>query len=863
MAGSVKVVLKSVFDDKGIRNAQAQFAGVGKSIGKSMAAIGAVVAVAGAATIKFGSDAIRAAEGVRQANDRLAQINNSMGLFGSQTSAVTDRLIKFAEANELNVAVDAEVIKATQAKLLTFKALGETADEAGGAFDRATIAALDLAAAGFGSAETNAIQLGKALQDPIKGLSALRRAGVTFNEQEKQNIKTLVESGKTLQAQELILKAIETQVGGTAAATATGSQKMKLAFENVLETVGAALMPAFDDLSEIVVKDLAPALADVAEEIGPFLVDTMKLIAEVLKDATDESTPLGKSVKNLGDQFGILFDALAGGKADVEGTTSTLSSLADIIAFLVTTMASFVAFLQTLGPAIDALLKGDIKTFWEWLNSDPIDFLKNQRAAQNALAGTRDAFLNTADSARRLNSIKLDGLRGQLGDIRIEGNKLAKQQRELYYAMRGEKPPAEPGGGGGTTTGGGGGTGPTLAQQRAEAAKQFNALVKETKAKLAQARSAYQKAVNEANETLRKANKAANDAYVKAVDDATTNRNKALEAAAKDNAKTVESINKNYSGRLADIVRDSINRLRSAYQSAVAVDVGRLFGEEAIGNNVDKLVENLRNKLEASRRLISNTSALAAQGFSQTFIEQVVSAGTETGNELAQAILEATPETRGELKSLFNAIEAESETGMNALSKEIYDKAGLATTALKTLYSDTQNELAAALTEQASLYAEQQTQIMTDFNEALTAASVARNAALQAARDAYVEDINAAFDAYKEDLKRIEKEYKDKLAGIENLSKELKRQGAALASQIDSAGKFIPKGIEPAKDIQTLPFVVRNNGANPAGNTININVKTDPTQTPALVGKQIANVVQRYTAVGGGAGGSAMPWQVL
>jgi hypothetical protein len=60
--------------------------------------------------------------------------------------------------------VDTNSIKATQAKLLTFKELAATADELGGNFQRTTKAAIDLGAAGFGTAELNAVALGKALK---------------------------------------------------------------------------------------------------------------------------------------------------------------------------------------------------------------------------------------------------------------------------------------------------------------------------------------------------------------------------------------------------------------------------------------------------------------------------------------------------------------------------------------------------------------------------------------------------------------------------------------------------------------------------------------------------------------------------
>jgi hypothetical protein len=197
--------------------------------------------------------AVRAAEEAEIADNRLRNIVNSMGLFGSQAETVTQRLFDFADATELATAVDGDLIRSTQAKLLTFENLAKTADVVGGAMDRATMAAIDLAAAGFGEAEQNAVQLGKALQDPIKGITALARSGVTFTEQEKEKIATLVESGKVLEAQDLILSAIEKQVGGTAAATATGSAKMTVAFNMMSDEIGKVLLPLVETLVPLMV----------------------------------------------------------------------------------------------------------------------------------------------------------------------------------------------------------------------------------------------------------------------------------------------------------------------------------------------------------------------------------------------------------------------------------------------------------------------------------------------------------------------------------------------------------------------------------------------------------------------------------
>jgi hypothetical protein len=227
--------------------------------GKKAAAAFAVAAVAAAAfAVKFAKDAIVAGEAAATANARIEQINKSMGLFGDSVNVVSERLIKYAEETARATGIDTNSIKATQAKLLTFKELAATANEVGGQFDRATKAAIDLASAGFGAAETNAVQLGKALNDPIKGLTALARSGVTFTEQEKERIKTLVQSNKIGEAQAEILKAIEMQVGGTAEATANATEKMKVGFQQVSERVGIALLPIVEKFTNFLLDKLFP-----------------------------------------------------------------------------------------------------------------------------------------------------------------------------------------------------------------------------------------------------------------------------------------------------------------------------------------------------------------------------------------------------------------------------------------------------------------------------------------------------------------------------------------------------------------------------------------------------------------------------
>ena len=244
---AIYIPIVSEFKSTGIDKAKKEFKSLEGAGAKAGFILKKSFLPATAALGAFGGFMVAAAKGAedaRIANEKLGSVLDTMG-YGK----ATDRVSAYAESLEKTIAVDADVIKATQTKLATFGALTKSVGKAGGAFDRATKAALDMAAAGFGTAEGNAVQLGKALQDPIKGLAALAKSGVTFTDQEKEKIKTLVESGKQLEAQEMILKAIEGQVGGTAEASASSFDKMKFAVAGVSDTFGDMLLPVIDAIA--------------------------------------------------------------------------------------------------------------------------------------------------------------------------------------------------------------------------------------------------------------------------------------------------------------------------------------------------------------------------------------------------------------------------------------------------------------------------------------------------------------------------------------------------------------------------------------------------------------------------------------
>lgn len=909
MAGNVKVTLKSVWDDKGVRDAQKELGNLGRGIGVAFGAATAAVAGATAVIANFSAKAVTAAEDVRQADNRLGQVAESMGIFGAQTQAVTDRLIGLAEANEINLATDAETIKLAQAKLLTFKELAGSADEAGGAFDRATMAALDLAAAGFGSAETNATQLGKALQDPIKGLTALTRSGVTFTAEEKKKIKALVETGKTLEAQDMILKAIETQVGGTAAATAKSSDKMKLAFENVYETVGEALLPVFDELT-VAITDLTPeiskALTPVFAELGKVFRDEIvplikeftgwlaspkgtQAVRDLTKAVVDSVKGFFEFTKNLienWDQIVAVTTVLVGLYGAIKVfTTVTTAARAAMLLFNVALAANPIgALIVTLGLATAAVIAFSKEVTAE---SQALKVAKNETMAleqeqiqltekikqgglgvgqyKNQLIKVNDklmeaqtGFSTSAGEANRftnalkestkqnniLNNASLAKYRGQLGDTRVDAEKLVNAQRELAYYMNGGKPgtykplTSEESGGGG-----GGGTGDTIAEAR----KKVQKIIQDTQKRIADAQATYRKAVNEADRAF---------------------------------IQNEIKIRQDYGVKLAGVIEQSKNRIRDAFRSVAeynvatflqsfrevedarlksfedakkaAEDVGTAFTQVFVkGDPVKAYLDNLRNKIAANRKVLDTSAKLLEAGFSQTFIEQIISTGDQGGLALAEGILASGPDTIREVQSLFKEIESVSTNGANAIADKLYNEQGLATQELVTLFENTNQELNDAL---AANYA--------DYTKALEDAGTALKDSIKDITDDF-DDAITAMDGKLGGLTATIKAFRALLTGIADdtidATKPIVRGSIGKTSgaftppefNIDSAlGQ--PQGTYAAQ-FPNLSAAASNTvqNTNKPATVINVNVATDQTQSTAQVGQVIANAINKYTGVGG------------
>ena len=226
-----------------------------------------IVAITGAVT--FFSRSLNVL-GERQAD--AAALANGLQKLG-KGEAELKRLQKAADELGKVTLFNQEDFDAGFALLTSFTSIGVNS------FERVAEAAADVAQITGQDVSSSLLQLAKALQDPVRGLTALSRSGTTFTDQQKEQIKALVESGKQLEAQDLILREIETQYGN--AARAAGSA----GYAGAVDSLGES----FRDFQERLARGVEPAVQGTLVA----LTDLFDLINQIPE-------PVGKAALGIG-----------------------------------------------------------------------------------------------------------------------------------------------------------------------------------------------------------------------------------------------------------------------------------------------------------------------------------------------------------------------------------------------------------------------------------------------------------------------------------------------------------------------------------------------------------------------------------
>ena len=198
--------------------------------------------------------------------------------------------------------VDEAVIINSQNVLATFTKVKNGIGKGNDIFDQGAKAALNMSTALGTDLQGSTIQIGKALNDPLKGITALSRAGVSFTQQQKAQIKALVASGDVLGAQKLILGELNTEFGGAAEAAGKGfagsMARMKDSVSDATRNIAMAFLPTLADLADAIsslVKGDFTAFATKMRDIGGNVADFAKtVIDKIIKAWPQIKEQLGK-----------------------------------------------------------------------------------------------------------------------------------------------------------------------------------------------------------------------------------------------------------------------------------------------------------------------------------------------------------------------------------------------------------------------------------------------------------------------------------------------------------------------------------------------------------------------------------------
>jgi hypothetical protein len=281
---TLKIAIGSAFDGAGFREAAKALQPLGdrlQSVGGTLSAyVTAPLVALGVASVRAFDQSAKAVAAVES---RLKSTGGAAGFTSQQLQRMA------ADLQKVTTFDDDEILSGVTQQLLTFPSI------AGEAFSGAQVAALNLSTVLGTSLQSSAIMLGKALQDPVQGLTAMRRVGISFSASQQEVIKRMAETGNLAGAQALILAELERQYGGAAEAAAKAGlgpfQQFGNAMGDVSERIGKVIVEGLTPLLNVGMRvaawfnalpdpvvEVVTVLGMVVAAIGPLLFGLGSLI---------------------------------------------------------------------------------------------------------------------------------------------------------------------------------------------------------------------------------------------------------------------------------------------------------------------------------------------------------------------------------------------------------------------------------------------------------------------------------------------------------------------------------------------------------------------------------------------------------
>jgi phage-related protein len=295
MAGASELVVRITGKDTGLKATLVdaghdvdRFGDRFDGLGHKMASFGKVAALGlGAAAVGVGAFLKSSAEAAEEARKVMAQTEAVIKSTGGAAKVSAKDIGTLADELAGFTGIDDEVIASGANMLLTFTNIRNEIGKGNNIFDQATKAALNMSVAMGTDMKSSALLVGKALNDPIAGMTALTRSGVQFTQQQKDQVKAMVAAGDVLGAQKVILKELETQFGGSAEAAASPLARLKVVVGNLQEELGARLLPVIATVATWLADRLPAALDRAGSFIGP-IIEKIGMFVAAFRSAFSE-----------------------------------------------------------------------------------------------------------------------------------------------------------------------------------------------------------------------------------------------------------------------------------------------------------------------------------------------------------------------------------------------------------------------------------------------------------------------------------------------------------------------------------------------------------------------------------------------
>jgi len=276
---------------KGDKKANKQVDTLDKSMGglAKKFAVAGIAAVAVTKSFKFMGESAKL---LREDNKEFAKLTAIIKTTGGAAGLTATQMANYANEIQNATGVSNTLLLKSQGMLATFKNIS------GPVFNRATQAIVDMSAV-QGELTGNTLQLGKALNDPTVGLTALSRVGVAFTDEQKNLIKSLQESGDMLGAQNIILKELEGQFKGSAEAMAQNTDLLSASFGDFRKRLAKDVEPAIQGVSGV----LNDLISIPVEEQIKREADGFKTLIGILQDTTTSEAMRAVAIKGLQEQY--------------------------------------------------------------------------------------------------------------------------------------------------------------------------------------------------------------------------------------------------------------------------------------------------------------------------------------------------------------------------------------------------------------------------------------------------------------------------------------------------------------------------------------------------------------------------------